>query len=79
MTAHCLLKRTAHRSHFVLTPDELRKPALCRKVEVRPQPPQASHLVDANRFADAFDLRLAQVAEGEISLAQSPRRLARRD
>src|SRR4029077_1735035 len=60
-------------------PDELRKAALFGKLKVRPQPPQASHLVDADRFADASDLRLAQVAEGEISLAQSPRRLACRD
>ena len=74
-----LLQRAGHRRHLALASDEPRQPAPRRQLEVTAQRPGAYHLVHVDRLAQTFDLRSAQVAEGEISLAQSLRRLTGRD
>ena len=74
-----LLQRTGHRRHLAFAPDEPRQPAPRRELEVRPERPGAHHLVHLDRGVESLYCRRPQRSELEVALAQSLRRLARRD
>ena len=74
-----LLGGVFERLHLALAPDELGQPAPCRTLQSRPQRPEAGHLINIDRLADAFDSGWTQRLQDKIAFTQFSDLLSRCD